>query len=59
MVIPSGVDVLVKQGNLTCHVVQSTDPRQGVTNPDDKPKVQDAFDCMLQEGLYPEHLWSV
>jgi hypothetical protein len=56
MVIPDGVDVLVKQGNLICRVLPSTDGWQGVTNPEDKPKVQEAFNRMIQEGLYPQNL---
>ena len=58
MVIPDGVDVLVKQWNLTCRVLQSSDDRQWVTNPEDKPKVQDAFNNMIDAGVYPENLWE-
>jgi len=58
MVIPDGVDVLVKQWNLTCKVLKSVDNRQWVTNPDDKEKVQVAFDAMIKDGVYPQHLWK-
>lgn len=56
MVIPDGVDVLVKQENLICRVLPSSDGWQWVTNPEDKERVQGAFDGMLQEGVYPEQL---
>jgi hypothetical protein len=58
MVIPDGVDVLVKQWNLTCKVLKSVDNRQWVTNPDDKEKVQVAFDDMIREWVYPQELWK-
>ena len=58
MVIPDGVDVLVKQWNLTCKILQSRDGRYGVTNPEDKEKVQQAFDTMIKEWVYPKTLWN-
>ena len=56
MVIPTAVDSLLHSGELTCEVIASPDARQWVTNPDDKPKVKEAFDEM---DSYPESgLWG-
>lgn len=57
MVIPDAVDQLIHDGVLECEVVQSQDPWQWVTNPEDKPRVSDAFDQMHDEWVYPWNLW--
>ncbi len=56
MVIPAAVDELIDKELLSCEVITSPDSRYGVTNPDDKPKVQQAFDAMIKDGVYPENL---
>lgn len=56
MVIPDVVDILIHDGTLACEVIASPDPRQWVTNPEDKPRVQEAFTKMREEGMYPEKL---
>ncbi len=56
--IPPAVDMLIHDNKLTCEVIKSPDSRQWVTNPEDKPRVQKAFDKMIKEGVYPEGLWE-
>jgi hypothetical protein len=58
MVIPDAVDHLVTWWKLVCDVLDSHDPWQGVTNPEDKEKVAKAFDLMHSEWLYPQYLWK-
>ena len=58
MVIPDAVDQLIQDGTMTCTVLDSPDSRHWVTNPDDKPRVQAAFDQMIQDGVYPRRLWE-
>lgn len=57
MTIPDVVDVLIHIWVLSCEVITSPDPRQWVTNAEDKPRVQEAFTKMREEWLYPEKLW--
>lgn len=56
MPIPPAVDQLIHDWVLSCEVIQSPDSRQWVTNAEDKPRVQEAFDQMMQDGVYPEKL---
>ena len=58
MVIPDAVDTLIDASSITCCVVSSNDPWQGVTNPEDKQRVAQAFETMHFENSYPEDLWS-
>lgn len=58
MPITDGMDILIRSWSITCEVIQSPDSWQGVTNPEDKPKVQKAFDTMIREGVYPPYLWN-
>jgi hypothetical protein len=58
MVIPDAVDAMIHDHGMTCDVLSSPDARHGVTNPDDKPRVQEAFDKMIQDNVYPNTLWN-
>lgn len=57
MVIPDAVDSLIHDDTLICEVIASPDSRQWVTNAEDKPRVQEAFNAMIQQWVYPENLW--
>ena len=60
MVIPTAVDSLIHSWDIACEVISSPDERQWVTNPEDKPRVQEAFDEMMKNGVYPQDgLWWV
>lgn len=56
MVIPDAVDSCVRSGILDCRVLDSQDPRQGVTNAEDKWRVAKAFDQMHNDWVYPKDL---
>lgn len=57
MPIPPAVDTLIHGGDVVCTVIDSPDSWHGVTNPEDKPRVQKAFDTLLNTGVYPKSLW--
>lgn len=54
--IPAVIDTLIKSGEATCAVKQSSDRWFGVTYPEDKPIVQGAILECIQKGVYPENL---
>ncbi len=54
--IPTFVDDLIKSNILTCDVLESKDIRCGVTNPQDKPIVEDVFSDLIRTGIYPQKL---
>lgn len=54
--IPTLVDDLIKSGDMICDVLETKDSRCWVTNPDDKPIVQKAFDDFIKQEKYPLNL---
>jgi hypothetical protein len=58
MVIPDAVDACIQSKAITCQVLNSPDPRQWVTNAEDKSRVSAAFDKMHSEWVYPNDLWN-
>lgn len=56
--VPKEVDVLIKNGKADVRVLESTGKWFGVTYPEDKAEVVSAIQRLVQEGEYPESLWS-
>ena len=56
--LPSIVSNMIEQEGAKVKVLTSTDRWYGVTYPQDKQTVQQAFEKMSQEGLYPQPLWQ-
>ncbi|MEM7104441.1 MAG: sugar phosphate nucleotidyltransferase [Bacteroidota bacterium] len=55
--IPYIVNLLIQRGEIQMAVIPSEDQWYGVTYPDDKPKVQAAFEKMIDTAYYPKNLW--
>ncbi len=55
--IPLTVDALIKSGEITMKVLTSNDKWYGVTYQEDKPVVQEAFQRLVDNKLYPSPLW--
>ncbi len=56
--IPAVLDKLIKRGDLTVDILNTTANWFGVTYPDDKPMVIDSLNKLIQNGEYPENLWG-
>ncbi len=56
--IPTIVDDLIKQNVLKVRVLQNDSSWFGVTYQDDKPHVSDQINKLIEDGTYPENLWS-
>lgn len=56
--LPSSVDILIKNGIAKVKVLRSSSRWYGVTYREDKPNVVAALDSFRKQGLYPEHLWD-
>lgn len=56
--VPSEIDVLIKQGKASVKVLTSEDPWFGVTYPEDKPYVVSNIQKLKDAGVYPEELWK-
>lgn len=54
--IPSVVDSLIRQGKMTCHVIETDASWFGVTYPEDKQPVVDAIRGLIVAGEYPDPL---
>ncbi len=54
--IPDLIQYLIDTENLKVDVLKSKSNWIGVTYKEDKPSVKDAFQKMIQEGLYPRNL---
>lgn len=54
--IPTFIDDMIKSGLLSCDVLESEDMRCGVTNPQDKPFVENVFLDLIRTGVYPDKL---
>ena len=55
--IPLMVDHLIKTGQATCEVLDTTSKWFGVTYPEDRPGVVEKFAKLGEEGLYPEKMF--
>lgn len=55
--IPVVVDELIKSDQAKVRVLTSNDRWYGVTYKEDKPMVVDAFNVLLEKGVYPDRLW--
>ena len=48
----------MEEGKATVQVLKSADRWYGVTYPQDKQTVVQAFEQMSEQGLYPQPLWQ-
>lgn len=55
--IPLMVDHLIKKGEATCEVLDTTSKWFGVTYPEDRPGVVEKFAKLGETGLYPEKMF--
>lgn len=56
--LPFSVDEQNKQGNCDVRVYPTQEIWQGVTYPEDKPRVKDAIRDLIASGQYPNKLWN-
>lgn len=56
--LPTVVDGMLQRGEAVVDVVPCPDRWWGVTYPEDKPIVKEAFARMTEEGTYPSPLWN-
>lgn len=56
--LPSIVSNMIEREGAKVKVLTSSDRWYGVTYPQDKQTVQQAFEKMSEEGLYPQPLWQ-
>jgi len=56
--IPTAVGDLITAGQARVKVLPSQDPWFGVTYRDDKPRVVASIQALIDQGLYPNNLWS-
>jgi hypothetical protein len=56
--IPSVVDGLLKRGEATTEVVNTSSRWLGMTYTEDKPIVRDGIRALIAQGEYPERLWA-
>ncbi len=56
--IPTEVDVLIKNGKATVKVLNSSDQWFGVTYQEDKPYVVASIKALKDAGEYPDSLWE-
>jgi hypothetical protein len=54
--IPTFIDDMIKSNLISCDVLKSEDMRCGVTNPQDKPFVENVFLDLIRIGVYPNKL---
>jgi NDP-sugar pyrophosphorylase family protein len=56
--IPSVLDRVIREGRGKVKVLASSESWFGVTYPDDKARVVDQVRARIEQGQYPEKLWS-
>ena len=56
--IPSGINILVSQGQAQVKVLPSAEAWFGVTYQQDKPLVMAKIQSLITQGVYPEKLWD-
>ncbi len=52
------IDVMIKNGACDVTVYNTTECWLGVTYPEDKPAVVEGIKQLINNGIYPEHLWK-
>ena len=55
--IPLMVDHLIRKGEATCEVLDTTSKWFGVTYPEDRPEVVEKFAKLGADGIYPEKMF--
>ena len=56
--LPSIVSDMIEREGAKVRVLKSEDSWYGVTYPEDKETVMNAFEQMSREGIYPQPLWK-
>jgi UTP-glucose-1-phosphate uridylyltransferase len=56
--IPNAVGELIKRQQARVKVLSSQSPWFGVTYRDDKPRVQNSIQALVEQGIYPPNLWG-
>ncbi len=56
--IPTVVNELIQEDRCKVSVLKTNDQWFGVTYQEDKPQVKQAILALIQQGIYPEKLWS-
>ena len=56
--IPEFIGYLIKKGEVTVKVLGTEEQWLGVTYRQDRPKVVEAFRCLIKDGRYPENLYE-
>jgi UTP-glucose-1-phosphate uridylyltransferase len=56
--VPMAVGELVNAGEARVKVLHSADPWFGVTYREDRPRVIDSIRALVDDGVYPQALWS-
>jgi len=56
--IPSEIDALISEGEMTIRVLKTDAVWFGVTFPEDKPAVKAALADLVAKGVYPSPLWK-
>jgi len=55
--LPAAVEGMMRDGLCRVQVLETSAVWQGVTYPEDKPRVVEAIRGMIADGVYPEKLW--
>lgn len=58
MYIPSVVFEMIEDGDVKVKVLEANSPWFGVTYQEDKPVVVNKIKALIEQGVYPENLWS-
>ncbi|MEN8256007.1 MAG: sugar phosphate nucleotidyltransferase [Verrucomicrobiota bacterium] len=56
--LPELIDGMIKNGEAAVDVLPTNEKWMGVTYPEDKPQVMAGIRKQVDEGCYPENLWS-
>ncbi|MFB3132084.1 MAG: nucleotidyltransferase, partial [Rhodothermales bacterium] len=56
--IPTVVSDLIQTGEATVRVLRTSARWFGVTYREDKPFVQKQVQSLVNQGIYPHHLWT-
>ena len=56
--IPDVLFELIEEKEVTCEVIPTTATWYGVTYKEDTPKVKESLQKLIDEGVYPQHLWN-
>jgi len=56
--LPTVVDNLIDENKAKVKVLTSTEQWYGVTYKEDKPRVKEAINALIEKGIYSENLWG-